>query len=155
IERPRDDGRGIERRATEATPRRAFYMTHILGISAFHHDSAAALLRDGIPVAAAQEERFSRLRFDAAFPRRAIRFCLPQAGIPARDIDLAVFYEKPLRRFERMLVMQIRAFPRSARIFSRTMFQWLGDRLWIKNLLSRELGIPPKNVLFTTHHEAH
>ncbi len=124
---------------------------HILGISAFHGPSAAALLRDGEAIAALPEERLTRKRHDTAFPSRAIRFCLDQAGLESRHLDYAVFYEKPLRRFERVLLSQLRAFPRSARSFSRTMFQWLGDRLWIKGRIADELGISPDKVRFVEH----
>ena len=127
----------------------------ILGISAFYHDAAAALLRDGIPLAAAQEERFSRHKHDASFPRRAIRYCLREARIHARDLDYVVFYEKPLRRFERILATQLQAFPRSAKAFSKAMFLWLGDRLWLKNRIASELGIDPSRILFTEHHQSH
>ncbi|MCZ6596688.1 MAG: carbamoyl transferase [Planctomycetota bacterium] len=127
----------------------------ILGISAFHRDAAAALVVDGVPVAAAQEERFTRKRLDPAFPKRAIRYCLRAARIDSHALDHVVFYEKPLRRFERMLVTQLKAFPRSARIFSRSMFLWLGDRLWMKNRIVDELAIEPSRVLFTEHQAAH
>ncbi|KAA3609450.1 MAG: hypothetical protein DWQ01_08945 [Planctomycetota bacterium] len=128
----------------------------VLGISAFHQDSAAVLLRDGRPLAAAQEERFSHIRSDSNFPRRAVRYVLREADLAsAREVDWVVFYEKPLRKFERLLVCQLQAFPRSAKIFSRGMFQWLGDRLWTKNLLCNELGIEPEQVLFSSHHQSH
>ena len=124
---------------------------HILGISAFHGPSAAALLRDGQPIAALQEERLTRKRHDTAFPSRAIRFCLDQAGLESRHLDHVVFYEKPLRRFERVLLSQLRAFPKSAKSFSRSMFQWLGDRLWIKGRIADELGISPDKIHFVEH----
>jgi len=128
---------------------------YVLGISAFQHGAAAALLKDGVPVSAAQEERFTRRRRDASFPSRAIRSCLGAAGIPASELDHVVFYEKPMRRFERLLVSQLRAFPRSAKPFSRTMFTWLGDRLWLKSRIADELGIPIQKVLFTEHAVSH
>ncbi|MFT7463769.1 MAG: carbamoyltransferase [Pseudohongiellaceae bacterium] len=124
---------------------------HILGISAFHGPSAAALLSDGVPVATLQEERLTRKRHDTAFPSRAIRFCLNQAGLESRELDYVVFYERPLRRFERVLLTQIRAFPRSGKTFSRSMFQWLGDRLWIKGRITDELGISPDKIRFVEH----
>ncbi len=127
----------------------------VLGISAFHRDSAAAIVVDGVPVAAAHEERFTRKRRDSAFPRRAARFCLDRAGIDARDLDRVVFYEKPLRKFERLLVMQLQAFPRSSRMFARSMFTWLGDRLWLKNRLVEELAVEPGKVAFVEHQAAH
>ena len=127
----------------------------ILGISAFYHDSAAALVRDGIPLAAAQEERFTRKKNDASFPAHAIKFCLKEANINANDLDWIVFYEKPLRKFERILVTHLKHFPHSYRAFSRAMFLWLGDRLWMKNRLSKELGVNPEKILFTEHHQSH
>lgn len=128
---------------------------NILGISALHRDAAAALLRDGAPVAAAEEERFTRRRHDADFPSRAIRFCLQQGGITVGELDRVVFYEKPLRKFERIISTHLRSFPRSAGSFSRTMHSWLGDRLWMKNRIVGELGIDPGRVLFTEQHQAH
>jgi len=127
----------------------------ILGISCFHRDAAAALVVDGRPVAAYQEERFTRKRLDPAFPQRAVRACLGHAGLTSADLDRVVFYEKPLRKFERLLVTQLAAFPRSARSFSRSMFLWLGDRLWMKNRLSDELGVDAGRIAFTEHQRAH
>ncbi|MGH7819184.1 MAG: carbamoyltransferase N-terminal domain-containing protein, partial [Candidatus Binatia bacterium] len=127
----------------------------VLGVSAFYHDAAAALVRDGIPVAAAQEERFTRRKHDASFPKRAIRFCLNEARIQPGDLDWVVFYEKPLRKFERILVTHLRHFPHAARAFSRAMFLWLGDRLWLKNQIASEVGVNPGRVVFTEHHQSH
>jgi carbamoyltransferase len=123
----------------------------ILGISAFHRDAAAALVVDGRPIAAARESQFSRTPLDPAFPSRAIRFCLDHAGLSSRDLDHVVFYEKPLRKFERVLAVQLRSFPKSARSFASGMFQWLGDRLWIKNRIAKELDFDPTRVRFTEH----
>jgi len=120
----------------------------VLGISAFHRDSAAALVVDGHVVAAAQEERFTRLAGDRAFPTRAIRAVLMEGGVPAPELDHVVFYEKPLRKFERVLVNNLRAFPRSAKSFSQGLFLWLGDRIWIKNRIATDIGIAPEKVLF-------
>ncbi len=128
---------------------------HILGISGFYHDSAAAIVRDGVPIACAQEERFTRRKHDPSFPKRSSRFCLRQAGIEADELDWVVFYEKPLLKFQRILITQLQAFPKSARAFSKAMFLWLGDRLWLKNRLANELGVDPGRVLFTTHHRSH
>src|SRR5262245_1483485 len=113
----------------------------ILGVCAFHRDSAAAIVVDGVPVAAAQEERFTRKRHDSAFPRRAARFCLDRAGLSSADVDRVVFYEKPLRKFERTLASQLRAFPRSSKTFTQGMFLWLGDRLWLKGRIAEELVV--------------
>src|SRR5262249_3553125 len=112
----------------------------VLGISAFFHDAAAALLVDGELVAAAQEERFSRKKHDASLPREAARFCLEQAGLSMAEFDHVVFYEKPLRKFERILVQHLREFPRSLPQFPRALASWLGKRLWIERDLRRQLG---------------
>src|SRR5262245_31681829 len=104
----------------------------ILGISAFQRRAAAALVVDGKAVAAACEENFTRLALDPAFPVRAIHWCLARAGIAGGELDAAVFYEKPLRRFERVLVRAVETFPREPRAFVRSAFVWLGDRLWLR-----------------------
>lgn len=127
----------------------------ILGISAFYHDAAAALIRDGVPIAAAQEERFSRKKNDPSFPNRAIKYCLQEGQISTNDLDWVVFYEKPLRKFERILVTHLKHFPHSSKAFTRAMFLWLGDRLWMKNRIANELGISPNKILFTEHHQSH
>ena len=127
----------------------------ILGLSGLTGEGAAALLEDGVPVAAAQEERFTRIPRDASFPRRAIRACLRIGRVEARALDWVVFQEKPLRRFERVLASQLRAFPRSAGSFASATFLWLGDRLWLRGRIASELGVPPERVLFTEHHQAH
>lgn len=127
----------------------------VLGISAFFHDAAAALVVDGEVVAAAQEERFSRIKNDASLPVQAARFCLETAGISIDDVDHVVFYEKPLRKFERILVGHLRAFPRSLAQFSRSMTRWLQARLWTKSDLVRALGCAPDRVLFCDHHLSH
>lgn len=123
----------------------------VLGISAFQRDSAAALVIDGRPVAAAQEERFSRKRQDEGFPKRSVRYCLDSAGVRASDLDAVVFYEKPLRKFERLLATLLRSFPRSASPFSKIMFLWLGDRLWTKIRIADELGVPTRRIAFVEH----
>jgi len=127
----------------------------ILGLSAFGRDAAAVLVVDGEPLAASTEERFTRVLHDPAFPRRAARACLRAGGLEARDLDAVVFHVKPLRQFERVLACQLRAFPRSAGTFSRSLFSWLGDRLWIRGRIASELGLPPEKVLFAEHHAAH
>lgn len=126
----------------------------ILGLSAFQRNAAAALVIDGALVSAAEEERISRKRGDPRFPLRAARCCMDHAGLQAADLDAVVFYQKPLRRFERTLLSQLRGFPHSARSFSREMFLWLGDRLWLKGRIAGELGVPPERVAFVAQHEA-
>src|SRR5205085_7412593 len=127
----------------------------ILGISAFFHDSAAALVVDGEVIAAAQEERFSRQKHDAALPVQAASFCLAQAGLTMDDVDHVVFYEKPLQKFERILVGHLREFPRSLPQFPRSFATWLGKRLWMKGDLCRRLGCSPERLLFSEHHLSH
>jgi len=127
----------------------------ILGISCFYHDSAAALLQDGLLVAAAEEERFSRIKHDHGFPELAIEFCLKQAGITAGELDYVVFYEKPLVKLERILMSTLGTFPRSWRTFGEAMIAWFGGKLWIKSLLMEQIGVPVKKVLFVDHHLSH
>lgn len=127
----------------------------VLGISAFFHDSAAALLIDGEVVAAAQEERFSRVKHDASLPVQAARFCLEQAGIGMEQVDHVVFYEKPLRKFERLLTTHLREFPKSLPQFPRALATWLGKRLWMKGELCAQLGCTLEQILFSDHHLSH
>jgi carbamoyltransferase len=128
---------------------------YILGVSCFYHDSAAALIHDGMLVAASEEERFSRIKHDNGFPRGAIRFCLEQAGISAQDLDYVVFYEKPLVKFERVLLSAMGTVPRSWRAFGEAMINFFDEKLWIKSILMRELGLPADRMLFTDHHVSH
>jgi carbamoyltransferase len=128
---------------------------NVLGISCFYHDAAAALLVDGQLVAAAEEERFSRKKHDADFPRLAIRFCLETAGITMADVDYVVFYEKPFVKFERILTTSLQAVPRSWKVFGDAMTTWLLDKLWVKNLIRAELAIPNERILFSEHHLSH
>src|SRR5580765_3236976 len=104
-------------------------MRHVLGISAFYHDSAAALLADGRIVAAAQEERFSRRKNDSRFPRHAIDFCLRQAGIKEADLAAVAFYEKPILKFTRTLETFLSLAPHGLKTFARTLPGWLGEKL--------------------------
>jgi carbamoyltransferase len=128
---------------------------YILGISCYFHDAAAALLRDGQLVAAAEQERFSRRKHDAEFPFDAIAFCLRVAGIAAADLDYVVFYEKPFRRFERLLVSALGAYPRSRKLFRDAIVTWLGQKLWIKDLIRNRLGVLASRILFAEHHLSH
>src|SRR5947209_6343440 len=118
----------------------------ILGISAFYHDSAACLVVDGEIIAAAQEERFTRKKHDAAFPSRAIEYCLREGGITIADVDLVAFYEKPFLKFERLLETYVRNAPRGLASFVRAMPLWLKEKLWMKNMISRELGYAGKII---------
>jgi carbamoyltransferase len=128
---------------------------NVLGISCYFHDAAAALVRDGELVAAAEEERFTRRKHDARFPEHAIAFCLRAAGLDARDLDCAVFYEKPFQKFERLLVSSLEAYPRSGRLFREATISWLGDKLWVKDHIRKRLGIPASRILFAEHHLSH
>src|SRR5207245_2719608 len=128
---------------------------HILGISCYFHDSAAAVLSDGVLVAAAEEERFTRRKHDFEFPQHAIDFCLRAGGIDARDLDYVVFFEKPFIKFERLLLTSLQEFPQSYRLFREAMITWLGDKLWIKHLIQKRLGVSPQKILFSEHHLSH
>ena len=127
---------------------------HILGISAYYHDSAACLVRDGRVVAAAQEERFTRKKHDHRFPARSVEFCLKHAGITPEELDYVAFYDKPLLKFERLLETYIDYAPRGLRSFLMAMPLWLREKLWIREQVSAQSGFSGK-VLFTEHHESH
>jgi carbamoyltransferase len=128
---------------------------HILGISCFFHDAAAVVLRDGVIVAAAEEERFSRKKHDYEFPARAIEFCLRRAEIRSEELDYVAFFEKPFLKFERLLFTVLANFPRSRRVFQESMITWLTDKLWIHSLIKERLGVPGDRVLFSEHHLSH
>lgn len=131
-------------------------MRHILGISAFYHDSAAALLRDGEIVAAAQEERFSRRKNDESFPLQAIRYCLEEGRIAVGDLEAVVFYEKPILKFSRALETFLSIAPRGFRSFVGSVPGWLAEKLNMRGTIRRELELPANvPVLFSGHHEAH
>ncbi|MPZ76500.1 MAG: hypothetical protein GEU77_08240 [Deltaproteobacteria bacterium] len=136
--------------------------TYILGISAFYHDSAACLIRDGEIVAAAQEERFTRKKFDAGFPTQAIRYCLKAGGISLADLKYFVFYDKPLIKFERLLETYVAFSPKGIKSFLAAMPVWMKEKLLLKKALQDDLvsldgvqksGLPP--ILFGEHHESH
>ena len=127
----------------------------ILGISCYFHDAAAALIRDGQLIAAAEEERFTRKKHDYEFPQHAIDFCFRTGGIQGADLDYVVFFEKPFIKFERLLLSTMQTFPRSTRLFREAMITWLGDKLWVKHLIHRQLGVPPSKILFSEHHLSH
>ncbi len=127
----------------------------ILGISCYFHDAAAALVRDGRLIAAAEEERFTRRKHDYEFPQHAIDFCLRAGRIPAAELDCVVFFEKPFVKFERLLLSTMQTFPRSHRVFREAMISWLGDKLWIKHHIQRRLGVSPSKILFSEHHLSH
>jgi len=128
---------------------------YILGISAFYHDSAACLLAGDRIVAAAQEERFSRVKGDERFPADAARYCLAEAGIQASELDAVVFYEKPLLKFERLLETYVDIAPRGLASFRRAGPLWMKDRLYIDRAIRSGLGGYKGKLLYTEHHEAH
>jgi carbamoyltransferase len=127
----------------------------ILGVSAFYHDAAACLVHDGRIVAAAQEERFTRKRHDHRWPAEAIAFCLRQAGITPRELDAVSFYDKPLLKFERLLSTYAASAPWGLRSFWRAMPLWLKQKLWIPDLIRKELPGFDKKIYFPEHHESH
>src|SRR5258707_4915634 len=133
----------------------------ILGLSAFYHDSAAALVVDRRIIAAAQEERFTRRRHDAGYPANAINYCLAEGGVSLSDIDHVVFYEKPFIKFERLLETYVAFAPRGFRSFRMALPLWIKEKLFQKDLLRKELaGIEPgfdsrPKLLFAEHHLSH
>jgi carbamoyltransferase len=131
-------------------------MTAILGISAFYHDSAAALVLDGRIVAAAQEERFTRIKHDPAFPTHSIAYCLHEGGLSPADLDYVAFYDKPLTKFERLLETYLAYAPRGFRSFRLAMPLWLKDKLHMRRTLRTGLGGRTRaRLIFTDHHESH
>ena len=126
----------------------------ILGISAYYHDSAACLVRDGEIVAAAQEERFSRRKHDHRFPQNAVSYCLREGGIKPPDLDYIVFYDKPLQKFERLLETYLDYAPGGIRSFLQAMPLWLREKLWIREHIAKQCQYDGK-LLFTEHHESH
>ncbi|MDZ7361454.1 MAG: carbamoyltransferase [candidate division KSB1 bacterium] len=127
---------------------------NILGISAFYHDSAACLVRDGEIVAAAQEERFTRKKHDFNFPANAIRYCLREGQIDASKLDYVAFYDKPFIKFERLLITYLAYAPRGLKSFIMAMPLWLKSKLWMKEYIKKELKFDGK-IIFPEHHESH
>lgn len=127
---------------------------NILGISCFYHDSAACLVQDGVIKAAAQEERFSRKKHDSDFPRRAVQFCLDYAGLSIDDIDIISFYDKPFLKFERILETYLSYAPRGLRSYLMALPLWLKKKLWIPDLIRKELDFDGI-IVFPEHHESH
>src|SRR3989441_11183931 len=134
---------------------------NILGISAFYHDSAAALVGDGEVVAAAQEERFTRKRHDAAFPTMAVEYCLKAGGVTLKDVDYVVFYDKPFLKFERLLETFLALAPRGFRSFAAAIPVWSREKLFQRDMLREELSrtMPDLDIgdklMFTEHHQSH
>src|SRR6185503_123792 len=126
----------------------------ILGVSAFYHDSAAAIIRDGEIIAAAQEERFSRRKHDARFPARAINYCLEQAFIDPAELDAAVFYDNPLLTFDRVMKNFVTVAPNGREQWAKAAGSFFGVKIAVRDYLKKALGADTK-VLFSDHHMAH
>ena len=127
----------------------------ILGISCYYHDAAAVLLRDGQLVAAAEEERFSRIKHDYGFPTNAIKYCLEAGRTTGPDLDYVVFFEKPFRKLDRILATVLQTYPQSWKVFRESMISWVLDKLWVASTLESQLGIKKNKVLFSEHHLSH
>jgi carbamoyltransferase len=135
--------------------REKYVVMNILGISAFYHDSAACLVQDGDIVAAAQEERFTRKKHDHSFPTNAIHSCLQEKGLTPSELDYVAFYDKPFIKFERILETYLTYAPRGIRSFVKAIPLWIKQKLWIKELISKDLVGFKGEVLFPEHHESH
>lgn len=129
-------------------------MTTILGISAFYHDSAAAIIRDGKIIAAAQEERFTRKKGDSSFPAHAINYCLAEANLTENELNHVIFYEHPLTHFERLMSIYHLSAPHSLKSYLQAIPSWVTNKLWIDRVIARELGWK-KNIMFCDHHLSH
>lgn len=127
----------------------------ILGISCYFHDASAVLLRDGVPVACAAEESFTRRKHDFRFPEHAIRYVLEAGGVRGPDLEWVVFYEKPFRKWERLWMSVLGMYPRSWPAFREAVQGWLADKLWVKARLQQMLGVAPDRILFSDHHLSH
>ena len=127
---------------------------NILGISAYYHDSAACLVRDGVIFAAAQEERFTRKKHDARFPRHAIDYCLREGGITTQELDYVAFYEKPFVKFDRILHSYLACAPAGIHSFLKAIPVWIKEKIWMKSEVQKELNFEGK-IIFPEHHEAH
>ncbi|HWQ18496.1 MAG TPA: carbamoyltransferase N-terminal domain-containing protein [Methanotrichaceae archaeon] len=125
----------------------------ILGISGHYHDAAAALIEDGVPVALAEEERFTRIKHDSSFPRNAINFVLERSG--SKDLDYVVFYEKPFLKFERFALSSLSFFPQSRKVFVEGMLSYIKEKMWVKSLIKDALDIDGDRILFVPHHLSH
>lgn len=136
------------------TRNKAQLVGYILGISAFYHDSAACLIRDGEIIAAAQEERFTRKKHDFSFPKNAVQFCLSQAGIKVEDLAYVAFYDKPFVKFERIIKSYLAYAPLGIKSFLQAMPMWLKQKLFLRDIIKDELGSEVK-VIFPEHHQSH
>jgi len=127
---------------------------NILGISAFYHDSAACLVRDGKITSAVQEERFSRIKHDPSFPNQAVESCLKEARINKQDLDFVAFYDKPFVKFERILQTYLTYASWGIRPFIKSIPVWIKQKLWVKDIIRAALG-DKAEILFLSHHESH
>jgi carbamoyltransferase len=127
---------------------------NILGISAFYHDSAACLVQDGKIISAAQEERFTRKKHDFSFPKNAVHYCLEESGLQGRDLDIVAFYDKPFIKFERILETYLAYAPAGIRSFIKALPLWIKQKIWMKEVITRELDCEGK-IIFPEHHESH
>ncbi|KKR30996.1 MAG: hypothetical protein UT63_C0087G0001 [Candidatus Gottesmanbacteria bacterium GW2011_GWC2_39_8] len=127
---------------------------NILGISAFYHDSAACLVKDGDIISAAQEERFTRKKHDFSFPKNAINYCLQEGGLKVKDLDFVAFYDKPFLKFERILMTYLAYAPAGIRSFITAMPLWIKQKVWMKEVIAKELEYEGK-IIFPEHHESH
>ena len=127
---------------------------NILGISCFYHDSAASLVKDGLLAAAALEERFTGVKHDSDFPTNAVSFCLEKEGLTIDDIDYIVFYDKPFTKFDRILNSYLQTVPVSYPAFRKAIPVWLRQKLWLPQIIKKELGFQGK-LLFVEHHLSH
>jgi carbamoyltransferase len=127
---------------------------NILGISAFYHDSAACLVQDGKIISAAQEERFTRKKHDFSFPKNAIKYCLEEGGVKGEDLDFVAFYDKPFIKFERILETYLAYAPSGIRSFIKALPLWVKQKIWMKEVITRELDFEGK-IIFPEHHESH
>ena len=127
---------------------------NILGISAFYHDSAACMIQDGKIISAAQEERFTRKKHDFSFPKNAVNYCLQESGLKAKDLDFVAFYDKPFLKFERILETYLAYAPLGIRSFIKAIPLWIKQKIWMKELIHKELDFEGK-IIFPEHHESH
>jgi len=128
---------------------------YVLGISAYFHDAAAAIFKNGKLIAAIEEEKLSRVKHDYNFPENAIQFCLKEAKIQSSDLNYVVFYEKPFIKFERIIKTVIWSFPKTFNLFQESMKNWLFDKLWVRNVIQNSLDIPKEKIVFSNHHLSH
>ena len=127
---------------------------YILGISAYYHDSAACLVKDGEIISAVQEERFTRKKHDYSFPKNSINYCMQSSGLTGDDLDYVAFYDKPFLKFERILETYLQYAPKGINSFIKAMPLWIKQKLWLKDLIKKELGYEGK-IIFPEHHESH